>query len=238
MANVEFINDLVSRKDAIANGLKFYFTGKPCKFGHIDQRRLPTNRCKTCEYESTQKWRKENREHVRARDKAWKQKNKEHLGEKERARYAANPEKFREKSRKSYWRNPEEYRVRSNKNYYELYKRPEIRLKAQERSRKWALDNPERAKVSRRNAKVKRRNLDTKGSHTESDISDIFKSQKGKCAYCRVSMRKKYTVDHIIALAKGGTNDRRNIQLTCMPCNREKWARDPLFHARMLGKLL
>lgn len=31
-------SDLVSRKVAIAQGLKFYFTGKPCKHGHIAER--------------------------------------------------------------------------------------------------------------------------------------------------------------------------------------------------------
>jgi 5-methylcytosine-specific restriction endonuclease McrA len=113
-----------------------------------------------------------------------------------------------------------------------------VRKKAQERSRQWALENPERAKVSRRNAKVKRRNLGTEGFHTADDIAEILKMQRGKCAYCRIKMGDKYTVDHIIPVAKGGTNDRRNIQLTCMPCNREKWARDPLFHAQMLGRLI
>jgi len=28
--------DVVTRKEAIAKGLKYYFTGKPCKHGHVD----------------------------------------------------------------------------------------------------------------------------------------------------------------------------------------------------------
>lgn len=41
----------ISRKDAINQGLKFYFTGKPCKREHIANRRVPHGTCIECERE-------------------------------------------------------------------------------------------------------------------------------------------------------------------------------------------
>lgn len=40
--------ELVSRQEALAQGLKRYFTGKPCKRGHIAERTLPENGCAEC----------------------------------------------------------------------------------------------------------------------------------------------------------------------------------------------
>lgn len=69
------------------------------------------------------------------------------------------------------------------------------------------------------------------GSFTAADIAVIWKLQKGRCASCRVRLRKgRFHCDHIMPLFRGGSNDRRNIQLTCEPCNLSKGARDPIEH--------
>ena len=39
---------IISRKDAKAQGLMFYFTGKPCKHGHIDKRYVGDCNCFKC----------------------------------------------------------------------------------------------------------------------------------------------------------------------------------------------
>jgi hypothetical protein len=41
-------HEIVPRQTAIHDGLKLYFTGKPCKYGHIDQRYTVSNVCKEC----------------------------------------------------------------------------------------------------------------------------------------------------------------------------------------------
>ena len=41
--------EIISRKDALAQGLKHYFTGKPCKEGHVAVRRTVNCRCQDCE---------------------------------------------------------------------------------------------------------------------------------------------------------------------------------------------
>lgn len=97
-------------------------------------------------------------------------------------------------------------------------------------------NNPDRVKTNARNGKQKRKNVP--GKHTAQDIAAIIKLQKGKCAYCKVKLGKKRHIDHIVPVSKGGTNDRQNLQITCIPCNLTKGARDPIFHAQTLGMLL
>lgn len=38
--------DLISRKEAKAAGLKHYFTGDPCKYGHVNERLVSNRRCR------------------------------------------------------------------------------------------------------------------------------------------------------------------------------------------------
>jgi hypothetical protein len=40
---------IITRKEAASTGLKLYFTGKPCKRGHIVQRRTSPGTCVECE---------------------------------------------------------------------------------------------------------------------------------------------------------------------------------------------
>lgn len=40
--------EIISRKEAIAQGLSHYFTGKPCKHGHLAQRTTKSSNCCEC----------------------------------------------------------------------------------------------------------------------------------------------------------------------------------------------
>jgi 5-methylcytosine-specific restriction endonuclease McrA len=50
----------------------------------------------------------------------------------------------------------------------------------------------------------------------------VWQRDQGRCVQCGCSERLEY--DHIIALANGGSNTERNIQLLCESCNRAKGA--------------
>lgn len=50
-------SDIVTRKQPVSEGLKKYFTGKPCKHGHIAERQVCSGQCITCKVERTRKWR-------------------------------------------------------------------------------------------------------------------------------------------------------------------------------------
>jgi HNH endonuclease len=48
----------------------------------------------------------------------------------------------------------------------------------------------------------------------------VWRRDQGRCVRCASNERLEY--DHIIPLAKGGSNTERNIQLLCESCNRAK----------------
>lgn len=102
--------------------------------------------------------------------------------------------------------------------------------------KEWELANPEKVKVSRKSNEHMRRS--SVGKFTLNDIKRIGKAQKWKCAYCKVSVKENYNIDHILAIANGGSNWPANLQLTCRTCNSRKHAKDPMDFARECGKLL
>lgn len=109
------------------------------------------------------------------------------------------------------------------------------------RSRDWRKSNPEKTKLCYSVAKQKRRarKLGNGGTYTIEDVKDLLGLQKDKCAYCRTRLYGKFHVDHIIALARGGSNGRSNLQILCESCNHKKHARDPIeFVREEFGRLL
>ncbi len=50
----------------------------------------------------------------------------------------------------------------------------------------------------------------------------VWQRDQGKCVKCGSS--EKIEFDHVIPIAKGGSNTERNIQLLCESCNRSKGA--------------
>lgn len=50
----------------------------------------------------------------------------------------------------------------------------------------------------------------------------VWNRDGGRCVYCGSNQRLEY--DHIIPLAEGGSNTKRNLQLLCQDCNRSKGA--------------
>lgn len=98
------------------------------------------------------------------------------------------------------------------------------------------LKNPDGARSRVRNYRAKKKADPER--HSASDIAEILVQQKGRCAYCRKPFGKRYHADHIKAVHNGGSNHRRNIQLTCGPCNKQKATSDPVVFARRVGLLI
>ena len=92
---------LVTRKEAIASGQSWYFTGKPCKRGHIDKRLTKYKVCAACNREKVTAYRMKNPEWKKAYDAAYVTANPERIAEYKRKHYAMNAEKV--KARVKQW---------------------------------------------------------------------------------------------------------------------------------------
>lgn len=177
----EAAQTIISRMSAKASGLKTYFTGRPCKRGHVSSRLVSTKDCTSC---SKERYLANKTEHLR----------------KCAERYAANPGVVK------------------------------ARVSAYQKS------NPDKARLfyHRRRARIAM----VGGSFTQEDLLEIRRSQKNRCAYCKCTLNKSAPADHIIPVARGGSNHRFNIQLLCLPCNSKKGQRDPIEYSQSLGRLL
>lgn len=154
--------DILSHKEAAAQGLKFYFTGVKCKRGHISQRRVANCQCVDCQREdnSNPKYREsgkrryqENREAIIRRQTEYSKLHKEQISQyqqeyrelntKQRLqyhkdKYQLDREERLEYRRRQYEGNPEKYKGLSRK-YYELNKEEHLK-----RSRDYYATNRER----------------------------------------------------------------------------------------------
>lgn len=92
-----------------------------------------------------------------------------------------------------------------------------IELHYQKQNRPVAILRPRKPKINRRK--------DVEGWHTFADVELQYRSQKGKCWHCGKDLNYMYHVDHLIPIAKGGTNWPNNIVCSCAKCNFEKHAR-------------
>lgn len=229
------------RAEAKAAGLKWYFTGLPCKKGHVAQRNTITGACDDCVRD-----RYLHNEVYRAGQRAWRAANKEHLRQLALKSYKADPERARQRTRKwvasrpGYGAAKQRQRRASDPNAKakEAAWRKANPERTSEYCKKWAKSNPEAVRVKNHRRRVRKR--ENGGIHSAADIKKLFKIQKDRCAHswCRVSIKKGYEIDHVIPLSRGGSNDRRNIQLLCKPCNQEKHDKHPIDYAQQNGMLL
>lgn len=89
-----------TRAEALASGVSHYFTGKPCRRGHVDRRRASDRKCLACQREYASKWHEGNADTI---------------NERKRNRYAENVDRERERNRA--------WRVVNGVEYYREYHR-------------------------------------------------------------------------------------------------------------------
>lgn len=84
--------NLITRAEARAKNLSHYFTGKPCKRGHLAERATGTGRCVECNKIICAQWKSNNQEIKRDLDRKYRQANKEKVAANSAAWYLANRE--------------------------------------------------------------------------------------------------------------------------------------------------
>lgn len=84
-------SNIISRTDAENQGLKYYFTGIPCKRGHISKRFVHSRNCYHCSLIQTKQWIIDNPTYM----SDWYTSNTDDVIEKSRAYRTNNPDKIR-----------------------------------------------------------------------------------------------------------------------------------------------
>ena len=86
----------------------------------------------------------------------------------------------------------------------------------------WEAANPDKIAVYAHNERARKNG--NGGSHTATDLRALWEKQHQRCAYCKIKLTPR-TLDHIIPLSKGGTNNPDNLAWVCKPCNSRKGTR-------------
>ena len=107
---------VISREEAIERGLKTYFTGEPCKHGHVAGRRVDNSGCLECRRERSKEYRERNKEYVKEYWKEYYEQNKDHIKEYKKEYYEQNREYYKE-----YWKEYYEQNKECLKEHYKEY---------------------------------------------------------------------------------------------------------------------
>lgn len=226
--------EIITRARARALGHKRYFTGECCKAGHRAERLVSNLTCIECvRLKSAREYPNRDKGAERERLRKWRAANRE----KDNAQKRANNRKLERRAKRAAWYQANKERIRPAR----IARYAEHRADRIAYSKEWVAANPERARelgrIAMHRRRARKRNAD--GDHTAADLAEILAAQKHRCAYCRADLRRTNKhVDHIVPLARGGSNGRSNLQYLCQPCNQAKNWKDPNDFARSLGLLI
>jgi len=159
----------------------------------------------------------ENKGQLSAYHKEWSADNADHLREYRQQQPPETPEqRERRLSHRREWR-------KQNLEYERQY-REKHRERLRKYNREWLRAHPATmlAGLHRRRARV----AESGGSYTPAEWRALCERYTYTCLCCgRQEPEIKLTVDHVIPISKGGSNDISNIQPLCSSCNFRKHAR-------------
>lgn len=99
----------MTRAEARETGLKHFFTGKPCRRGHLSERLASTGNCCACNTEYTREWEANNPERTREKHARNYQASRGRRSAAARLRYLKDPQKFSDSSRRWREKNPHKH---------------------------------------------------------------------------------------------------------------------------------
>lgn len=215
---------IITRKEAKALGLKRYFTGKPCKRGHICDRYV-SDSCVECKKDYYQ----DNKEQITEKQKVYHKINKKQITERNKEYYKSNREQklkqgkvYQKANRKKITVYQKEYN-KVNKKY--LTKQQKIYSESHKeeiakRHKEYTKDNPEKyaAASAKRNAIKK---LAVPEWYEKKQVEELFKKRNELTESTGI----KHEVDHIIPLQHKlvcGLHCFANLQILTQSENRKK----------------
>lgn len=134
--------NIISKKEAKEQNLKFFFTGKPCKRGHITERYLSGGHCVECAIAKSAAWRAANPDKAKSTAAKYRKENSEKIKASKACWLAANPEKAI--AQWAAWKAANPEKVKANKAaWYEANKE-----RSRARNLAWNKANPEKRKAS------------------------------------------------------------------------------------------
>ena len=192
-----------------------YFTGKPCKHGHVCGRWVSNKTCSECSVQRVRRSYAANPERHRAYGVNWRKANPE----KARAWNRANPEKQRESLAK--WRKAHPEKNRANKLAWERANPEKVRAI----KRKWEQDNPAlRAQTAgRRRARIAGNSI-ALTPHQRHQVKQIYLLMKK----LTLATGTQHHVDHYIPVAKGGPHSPENLWVIPAEQNYRKGSKLPV----------
>ena len=217
----------------------------PSEFYFDKRRGRPVAECKVCALKKQKRRRVEHPEKCKAAVAAWMASHNDRVRELAVAYRARHPERMARNSAEWRKRNPEKHKeftldwrrrnaskVKSSKAAW----RAANKERSKALSAEWRAANPDKVRqhVRTRRARV----MESPGVLSKGIEAKLFKLQQGKCPCCRLPLGDDFHVDHIKALARGGTNTDDNVQLLRAECNHKKHAKDPIEYMQERGFLL
>jgi len=142
-----------------------------------------------------------------------------------------NPERIRETDRLHKLRNLEKHKEKDR-----LYrKRYPEKMRAKDRIKYLSTDR-EVLRKHRRDRKIRQRKAE--GSHTLTQLKELFLEQNKKCVGCSVDLDSTKHLDHIFPLINGGSNWIWNLQWLCRSCNGNKHSKHPIDWLCEIGRII
>ncbi|MBA8821462.1 hypothetical protein BRY73_16225 [Ochrobactrum sp. P6BS-III] len=189
-----------TRAEARQTGATHYFTGKPCKKGHVAPRFTSSRSCVTCAADRNREWAAENEEHLKAYRKKAYAENRDEILSNWSEWYAENHERELEKKRMRYADN------RGAALEYAREYRTANSAKVKAATKKWKLNNTDKIKEDWRtwyskNGKARdaKRRSTPKGKIDDVISRGIHGELKGKKAGRSWSDLVGYSVDDLMA---------------------------------------